>query len=209
MNRVKKNLADTTWFYVENTLSIADNKKKHCMHENISIEIHVWPLTGLLSCRIDLSNAYASSKNRIGKLGVHLIRPQHPHPAPPHPLMWDREKGLLPSSATLRKQDVLLIWRLAEILCFSCLMNVVPNSCVRVYVCACVCVCVFLAGLFYNLFVQVPSKILLHLCNLFIVYLHIYQAGILVDQSWVLHFLSLDTLYYWHVEVGCRKGSPY
>lgn len=71
------------------------------MHEKISIEIHVWPLTGLLSCLIDLSNAYASSKNGIGKLGVCLVHPQIPA------LISDREEALLPSSATLRKQDVL------------------------------------------------------------------------------------------------------
>lgn len=71
------------------------------MHENTSIEIQAWPLTHPLSFLIDLSYAYASSKNGIGKLGECLGHPQIPS------LVSDREDGLLPSSATLRKQDVL------------------------------------------------------------------------------------------------------
>lgn len=44
-------------------------------------------------------------------------------------LISDGGEGLLPSSATLRIQDVLLpaaAHRPTEILCFSCLMNAVP-----------------------------------------------------------------------------------
>ena len=52
------------------------------MHEKISIEIHVWPLTGPFSRRIDffhLSYAYASSKNGIGKFGACLVHSWIPH----------------------------------------------------------------------------------------------------------------------------------
>lgn len=68
-------MADITYktFYacLVNSLVVSDNNK-HCMHEKISIEIQVWPLTGLflLPYRFfHLSYAYASSKNRIGKFG--------------------------------------------------------------------------------------------------------------------------------------------
>lgn len=48
------------------------------MHEFLSIEIHVWPLTGPMSCLIDHSNAQASSKNGIGKLMVRSVLPPIP-----------------------------------------------------------------------------------------------------------------------------------
>lgn len=68
-----------------------------------------------------------------------MVHPQIPA------LISDSEEGLLPSLATLRKQDVLpaATHGPTEILCFSFLMNVVPRfSQILTDVCVSSCECV-------------------------------------------------------------------
>lgn len=76
---------------------------EHCLCEKISAETRVRPLTALLSGCIGLSNAHASNKRRTPKSGMSAVPPR----PPPTRARIREKRGLLPSSATLRKQGVL------------------------------------------------------------------------------------------------------
>lgn len=111
---------------------------KCCMHENISIEIQAWPLTHPLSFLIDLSNAYASSKNGIGKLGGMFG-------ASSNPLASIRQRGwfvaIVSDLEETRRSSPFSTHRVTEILCFPATLHRIGILVECASVCAHVCVC--------------------------------------------------------------------